>query len=271
MSTNPLVDWAADRQAAAVRTFEELVAEGAAVPTEGWDFSWFVGRATEERPPWGWRGLLADRLGSALGSLDLQTGGGEVYAEALARAARRPGRVAATESWPPNLALARRRLAEWGGEVAEVADDGPLPFPDAAFDLVSSRHPTVQRWDEITRVLSPGGTYLCQGVGAGTHRVLAEALLGALPGADEPTGDLAAEAARAAGLQVVDLRAWRCRVEFRDVGAVVHFLRKVVWTVPDFSVERYRPQLAEVHRRIERDGAFVSWSQRYLIEARRPR
>jgi hypothetical protein len=31
--------------------FEELVAEGAAVPLEGWDFSWFEGRATEERPP----------------------------------------------------------------------------------------------------------------------------------------------------------------------------------------------------------------------------
>src|SRR6516165_3050397 len=31
--------------------FETLVAEGAAVPVEGWDFSWFEGRATEERPP----------------------------------------------------------------------------------------------------------------------------------------------------------------------------------------------------------------------------
>jgi hypothetical protein len=34
-------------------TYEELVAEGAAVPLAGWDFSWFDGRATEERPPWG--------------------------------------------------------------------------------------------------------------------------------------------------------------------------------------------------------------------------
>nr|WP_188959674.1 methyltransferase domain-containing protein [Modestobacter marinus] len=270
MSTNPLVDSSTDGHPGAVRTFEELVAEGEAVPTEGWDFSWFSGRATEERPPWGYAGLLADRLGHASRSLDLQTGGGEVYAGALARPARPPGRVAATESWSPNLALARLRLAAWGAEVAEAADDGPFPFPDAAFDLVSSRHPTVQRWDEITRVLSPGGTHLCQGIGSGTHRVLADALLGPRPGPDQPTAELAAAAARAAGLQVVDLRVRRCRVEFSDVGAVVHFLRKVVWTVPGFSVERYRPQLAEVHRRIERDGVFVSWSQRYLIEARRP-
>ena len=253
-----------------MRTFDDLVAEGSAVPTEGWDFSWFAGRATEERPPWGYCARLADRLAAAGTSLDLQTGGAEVYAEALTRAVPRPRRVAATESWPPNLALARRRLAGWDGEVTEVADDAPLPFPDATFDLMSSRHPTAQRWDEIARVLTPGGTYLCQGIGSGTHRLLAEALLGPQAGADEPTADLAADAARAAGLQVVDLRSHRCRVEFGDVGAVVHFLRKVVWTVPDFSVERYRPQLAELHRRIVREGVFVSASQRYLVEARRP-
>lgn len=251
-------------------TFEELVAEGAAAPTAGWDFSWFAGRATEERPAWGYAGLLADRLGAATASLDVQTGGGEVYAGALTRAARRRVRVAATESWPPNLALARARLARWGGEVTEAPDAGPLPLPDAAFDLVSSRHPTAQPWPEIARVLSPGGTYLCQGVGSGTHRVLAQALTGARPEPDLPSAELAADAARSAGLDVVDLRSQACRVEFGDVGAVVHFLRKVVWTVPDFSVERYRPQLTELHRRIERDGALVSWSQRYLLEARRP-
>jgi SAM-dependent methyltransferase len=249
---------------------DQLIAEGAAVPVEGWDFSWFAGRATEERPAWGYAGLLADRLARASSSLDVQTGGAEVYAEALGRAARRPTAVAATESWPPNLALARRRLAEWGGEVAEAADDGALPFPDASFDLVSSRHPTGRRWDEIARVLRPGGTYLTQGVGWGSNRALFEALMGPQPGGDRPSAALAADAARAVGLEIVDLRSQACRVEFADVGAVVHFLRKVLWTVPDFTVERYRAQLGDVHRRIERDGVFVCHSLRYLIEVRRP-
>ena len=248
--------------------FEELLAEGIAVPVEGWDFSWFAGRATEERPAWGYAALLAGRLGTATSSLDLQTGGAEVYAEALARAARRPSTVAATESWPPNLALARRRLADWGGSVAEVLDDDLLPFADASFDLVSSRHPTGRRWDQISRVLAPGGTYLCQGVGSGTHRLLAEALLGPQRGPDEPTARLAAESARAAGLEVLRTEAQTCRVTFYDIGAVVHFLRKVVWTVPSFDVDRYRPALLDLHRRIEQDGAFVSFAQRYLIEAR---
>ena len=45
----------------------------------------------------------------------------------------------------------------------------------------------------------------------------------------------------------------------------------MIWTVPGFRVDAYRDQLAEVHTRIESDGAFVAHSQRFLIEAHRPR
>ena len=62
--------------------FEELVAEGEAVPTEGWDFSWFEGRATEERPSWGYARAMGERLAAAEAALDIQTGGGEVLASA---------------------------------------------------------------------------------------------------------------------------------------------------------------------------------------------
>jgi len=250
------------------RSFEELVAEGAAVPVEGWDFSWFEGRATEERAPWGYAGLLADRLAAARTSLDVQTGGGEVVAFALRRATRRPDVVAATESWPPNLPVARRTLAPWQGEVVEVAENGELPFRDAAFDLVSSRHPTGRRWDELARVLRPGGTYLSQGVGSSSNRELYEFLMGPQPDDGPAAAQRALDGARAAGLDVVDLRQAATRVELFDVGAVVHFLRKVVWTVPDFTVERYRDRLRDLHEVIERDGRFIAHSQRYLLEAR---
>jgi SAM-dependent methyltransferase len=251
-------------------SFEELLAEGEQVPVEGWDFSWFEGRATEQRPSWGYSRLLAARLARCSSSLDVQTGGGEVYASALSRASRRPDVLAATESWPPNVAVARRTLARFGARVVEVAEDGDLPFPEASFDLVSSRHPTRRRWEELARVLRPGGAYLSQGVGAGSNRELYEALMGPQPEATQPSADRAAAAARAAGLQVLDVRQEATRVEFFDIAAVVHFLRKVVWTVPDFTVARYRRQLADVHERIRREGRFVAHSQRYLIEARKP-
>jgi hypothetical protein len=43
----------------------------------------------------------------------------------------------------------------------------------------------------------------------------------------------------------------------------------VIWTVPGFTVDAYRPQLAEMHERIQAGGPFVAHSQRFLIEARK--
>jgi SAM-dependent methyltransferase len=246
-------------------TFEELVAEGEAVSVEGWDFSWFEGRATEERPVWGYARLMGERMAGASAALDVQTGGGEV----LASIPQAPPVLVATESWPPNLEIARRNLAPLGGTVVESADTADLPFPDSSFDLVVSRHPTVTLWREIARVLVAGGTYLSQQVGPGTAYELTEAMVGPHEVSDSRSPRRAVREAEAAGLTVVDLREQRLRMTFNDVGAVVHFLRKVLWIVPGFSVARYRDQLAALHDRITAEGPFVAHSTRFLIEARK--
>lgn len=253
-------------------TFDDLLAIGETADVTGWDFSWLDGRATEERPPWGYARLLGERLarlaetpGSA--SLDVQTGGGEVLAEAPAY----PTTAVATESWPPNVAAATAHLHPRGVVVVADPDEPPLPFADAAFDLVTSRHPAAIHWDEIARVLRPGGSYLAQHVGPASAFELIEFFLGPKP--VERRGrhhDDEAAAARAAGLEVVDLRTARTRIEIHDVAAVVYLLRKVIWWVPDFSVERYRDRLRDLHELIQRDGPFVAYSARHLIEARRP-
>jgi SAM-dependent methyltransferase len=198
-------------------TFEDLTAEGAAVPVEGWDFSWFRGRATEQRPSWGYSRLMADQMVLASRALDLQTGGGEV----LAAVPKPPAVLIATEGWPPNAVLARQRLAPVGGVVVELGDDADLPFADAAFDLVVSRHPVVVRWAEVARVLAPGGIYLSQQVGAGSVRELTDFMMGPQPVGDARRPDRAAAAAVAAGLELLDLRAEALRMEFRDIAAVI--------------------------------------------------
>jgi SAM-dependent methyltransferase len=252
---------------ARLSTFEELAAEGESVPVEGWDFSWFDGRASEERPPWGYSRLIAERMAGATAALDIQTGGGEV----LARIPHAPPVLAATESWPPNVELARRNLRPLGGSVAEVDDDADLPFPAGSFDLVVSRHPTIVLWGQIARVLRPGGTYLSQQVGAGSNRELIDAMMGPQPAGQARGPQRAVTEAQAAGLDVVDLRERALRVVFDDIGAVVYFLRKVIWTVPGFTVRGYQDQLARLHDRIQSEGPFVAHSQRFLIEARKPR
>lgn len=256
--------------------FDDLVSEGEAVPTEGWDFSWFAGRATEQRPSWGYAKLLADRMAKAEAALDVQTGGGEV----LASVPVAPPVLAATESWRPNVEIARRNLATFNCSVVDVGDTADLPFPSDHFDLVVSRHPVITRWDEVRRVLRPKGTYLSQQVGSGSVRELTDFMMG--PQRDETHWSLpplattagaspmaAAANAEAAGLDVVAVRQEALRMEFHDIAAVVHFLRKVIWIVPGFTVNEYRTRLAELHHFIERHGPFVAHSQRFLIEARR--
>ncbi|MET8942010.1 class I SAM-dependent methyltransferase [Streptomyces sp. NPDC004542] len=255
------------------RTFEDLVAEGAAVPTEGWDFSWFEGRATEARPSWGYARAAGQRLAGATAALDVQTGGGEVLDFALGTAApARPALVAATEGWPPNVARATALLRPRGVVVVAVPEDAPLPFADGAFDLVLSRHPVRPVWREIARVLRPGGAYFAQHVGPRSVFELVEHFLGPRP--DEVRGGRHPERERAeaeaAGLEVVGLRAERLRVEFHDIAAVVHFLRKVIWMVPGFTVEAYASRLRDLHERIEAEGSFVAHSTRHLFDARRP-
>ena len=75
---------------------------------------------------------------------------------------------------------------------------------------------------------------------------------------------------RASSLEIVQCRNERLRLEFFDVGAMIFFLRKVIWTVPNFTVERHRDRLREMHDHIERHGVFHSTMSRTLFEARKP-
>jgi SAM-dependent methyltransferase len=252
-----------------VDEFDALVADAEAAPINGWDFSWLDGRATEERPPWGYARMVAARVPDVGALLDVETGGGEM----LASVAPLPALTVATEPWPPNVPVAARRLRPLGAHV--VAADGlDLPLLAETFDLVISRHPRATAWPTVARVLRSGGTFLSQQIGADNVEELGAAIRGPRPphspgprrGPDRERAD-----AQAHGLEVVDVREANLRCVFHDIAAVVYFLRLVVWIVPDFSVDRYRTQLRALHERIRTDGPFVATSTRFLIEARKPR
>ena len=250
-----------------MRSYEDLVSEAEVADVDGWGFDWLTGRATEERPPWGFARLLAQRLATVESALDLDTGGGEVVGEAGVL----PSRMVVTEAWPPNAARARERLGPRGVEVVDTSIDGPIPLEDNSFQLVSSRHPVRPDWPEIHRVLEPGGHYFAQHVGPASGFELIEHFLGPLP-EDVRRGrhpDDEATAAQHAGLTVVDLRTATCRMEFFDIGAVVWTLRKLVWWVPDFSVARYDRELRELDAQMRSGKPFVAHSTRHLFDARR--
>lgn len=255
------------QQADRERPAEDLIAEAATADVDGWGFGWLEGRATEERPDWGYARLFAHAVAGADVAIDLDTGGGEVLGECphLAREQH------VTESWPPNAEHARQRLGPREVIVHETAPGAPLPLEDGAADLVTSRHPVAPDWPEIARVLAPGGQYLAQHVGPESAFELIEAVHGPTPEAQRrgrhPDDEVAA--AEASGLEILERREARLRMEFFDVGAIVWILRKCPWWVPGFSVDTHREQLLEVDRIIRRDGAFVAHSTRHLLRARR--
>lgn len=262
---NPLAFEMAAGQPALVKTYEDLVAEAAAADVSGWGFDWLNGRATEERPPWGYARALGERLALVESALDVDTGGGEVIADAAVL----PPRMVVTEGWPPNADRARCLLGPRGVRVV-ATDGGPLPFPDQSFELVTARHPVRPDWSEIHRILIPGGHYFAQHVGPGSAFELIEFFLGPLPEAHsgrDPAREVAA--AERAGLIVKDLHTARCRMEFYDIGAVVWILRKCVWWVPDFSVATYSDKLRRLDAQLRGGEPFVAHSARHLIDALR--
>ena len=241
--------------------FDALVTEAERAPITGWDFSWLNGRATEARPSWHYSERVAERAATAHRMLELECGDGTL----AAAIPRRPDLLVAVEAYKPNLALAATRLPN---VIAASAD--ALPLRDNSFDLATCRHPIVARWSEIARVLEPGGVYFAQHVGPRSVAELSDFMLGPQSHSDARDPDKARIDAINAGLEVTDLRSEQLPMTFDDIGAVVYFLRLVVWIVPGFTVERFRDRLRALYDQIEIDGPFRATSTRFLIEARKP-
>ena len=97
---------AGDDQAYPLRSVDALLAEAAATPVDGWDFGRFGDRLTTSGPGWDFAAIVAARCAGAGSLLDLGTGGDEWLSSLPAR----PDRTVATESWLPNVPVARARL-----------------------------------------------------------------------------------------------------------------------------------------------------------------
>ncbi|MFN8643433.1 MAG: phosphotransferase [Candidatus Binatia bacterium] len=223
----------------------------ARVPMRGWDLSRLDGRMMLDPLPWSYDALAAEALRASTAALDLGTGGGERLAT-LASAAG--GTLAATESVPANIELARARLGPLGVAVHARASGAPLPFADASFDLVLSRHAGF-RPAEVARVLRPGGRFLTEQTDPTSHNALRAAFGRRLAVA----GDLSAACA-GAGLVVDECRRVELQRRFTGVDALVAYLAAIPWIVPDFSVVDDLPHL----RRLD-DGMPLVFPAHYVL------
>lgn len=146
------------------------------------------------------------------------------------------------------------------------AAGGALPFAGEAFGVVLDRH-TAYDAREVARVLVPGGTFLTQQVDGRNHADLLK-WFDASPSFPDVTLERHVAGLRASGLVIEQAEEWWGRSVFRDVGALVYYLKAVPWTVPDFSVARFAPVLRRLHAQIAREGPLEFRCGRFLILAR---
>jgi SAM-dependent methyltransferase len=244
-------------------SFDGLVQDGMTLPFSGWDFSVIRKRWTFAHPSWDYGAMVRQRLIGVRHLLDMDTGGGEF----LASLAPLPPETYATESYPPNILLARQRLEPLGVRLVSDYTDKHLPFENDFFDLVINRHGSF-RSDKLFRILRPGGIFLTQQVG-GENNIRLNELLQDKVYFKYANWTLAecVRWQRQAGFRILHAQEERPEEVFYDIGAVVFYLRVISWQVEDFSVEKYRDKLYAIHETIQREGKLVSYAHRFLVEA----
>jgi len=251
------------------QAFETYLEEAIGTPFSGWDFTQITaaGRMLEAPLRWNYYNVVLPWLRSAETMLDMGTGGGEVFA----RFAPLPRHTYASEQHRPNVAIARERLEPLGVTVVEVGpqdneNNQSLPFGNEFFDLILSRHEAYSP-AELTRILKPGGTFITQQVGSMSVLSLRQFLTERDETVEAWNLNHAARELESAGFSILDQQEDTRFYRFYDVGAVAYFMKAIPWIIEDFSIERYRGRLWDLHLRIQRDGFYDTPQHRFIIVA----
>ena len=62
---------------------------------------------------------------------------------------------------------------------------------------------------------------------------------------------------------------WSGEMAFKDVGAVVYWLKAVPWTIPGFSVEKHSDILFAMQEKIDKDGKIGFTEKKFLLKAKK--
>jgi hypothetical protein len=244
--------------------FEQGLQE-AEQPFHGWDFGYITGskRMQSGGLPWSYGEMARRCMQNAKRMLDMGTGGGEVLSSLLPL----PSYTCATEGYTPNIAVAKERLSPLGVNVYPVTDDSQLPFAEGEFDLILNRH---ESYDprEVWRVLSDGGVFLTQQVGWSDCREINDRL--GIPMPSDYAGwelDFAADQLLKSGFHIWEQDEASPFQRFYDIGALVYYLKTIPWQVPDFTIDRFREPLWQIHLEMEQYGFWDLQQKRFIIGA----
>jgi SAM-dependent methyltransferase len=230
---------------------------------EGWDFSYIKDRTRGEKEPWSYEILAAEFIRKAGSVLDMGTGGGEIFSSF----APFTGCSVAIEDYRPNVEVARRRLEPLGVKVLEIDGSGRLPFRDGKFDLILNRHSAFSA-TEVFRILRPGGIFLTQQVGGDNLNDLIR-IFSVSPKYKNWTLENIKSDIINAGFEIKKARKWKGKIEFKDVGAIVYFLKAVPWIIDGFSIESHLRYLEQLQEKLDRGEKLVFTQVRFLVSSQK--
>ena len=247
-------------------SFDDLIQDGLSLPFSGWDFSVLGERWKIHEPSWSYSAWAQSRMQGISSMLDQDTGGGELFSTF----GPFPAHVWATESYPPNILIARERLEPLGIKVISDYSDSAIPLPGSSLDLVLNRHGSYSE-PELIRLLKPGGIFLTEQVGGENDIRLNELLQDKVDFQYSYwTRERITRQLKEVGFELINVIEDYPIAEFADIGAIVFYLRIIPWQIADFNVETYRDKLFTIHQDIIANGPLQVHDHRILVEALKP-
>ena len=251
--------------------FEIYLEQARNTPFTGWNFEYLTktGRMVEAPVKWNYYNIVLPYLLRAETMLDMGTGGGEL----LSRFQPLPPYTYATEQYLSNVPVAKARLEPLGAKVVEI--DGQkypynesLPFDDEFFDLIINRHEAYYP-RELMRLLKHGGLFITQQVGSRTVVNLKQFLTEKDEAVSNWNLKYAVGELNSAGFGIIEQQEDIQFERFYDVGAVAYFMKAIPWIIEDFTIEKYKDRLWELHIRIDEEGFYDAPMHRFVIVAQK--
>lgn len=231
---------------------------------KGWDFSYLNKRMNAQNPPWDYIKIAKKFIKKSKSVLDMETGGGEIFS--LLKPF--PKHTVAYEGYALNFPIAKKRLNPLGVKVVKCNKPEKLPFKKEEFDLVLNKHGAMNA-REVYRILKKRGIFLTQQVTGSEDSLDLVKEFKAKRKFNNITLDKYVKELKKVGFKIIKSRKWKGKRTFKDVGAIIYYLKAIPWIVQGFSVKSNLKNLEKLQEKLEKNKKLEFDTARFLIVAKK--